>query len=193
MDRAWLRYAQTLRYQDPAGFLVKLRQLEGRVARSDLPETVRQLRTNKLKPWRELREGALFCQGMSKRIGQTVYLAKGESQDYDFIACWVVDEQQHLAPVQLKEVVPHDRNPKTSLQAIVDALPAKYVASSQLTVAIHLNQQVRFEPSELVVPPLNIAALWVFAAIEPTQTHWALWGNFTEESPFGTTYEYPAA
>src|SRR5687768_10028634 len=119
MDRAWLRWAQKLDYRDPAPYLVKLRELEPHVATSDLPDRVKQLRTNELKPWRELREAALFCYGMGKRIGQPVYLAKGESQDYDFVASWVVADEQHFAPVQLKEVVPVKLNAQASLQAVV--------------------------------------------------------------------------
>jgi len=50
------------------------------------------------------------------------------------------------------------------VQATVDAL-TKYVDSDELTVAIHLNRQTSFDPVQLVVPALNIAALWVFAAL----------------------------
>lgn len=191
MDRAWLRYAQTLRYQDPAPFLVNLRRIERDVAACDLPEKIKQLRTNDLKPMRELREAAIFCYGMGQRLGQTVYLARGETQDYDFVASWVVGTQQHLAPVQLKEVVPAELNARSSLQATIASM-SKYVDSEQLTVAVHLNRAVHFEPTEVVVPPLRIAALWVFAAITPDQNHWGLWGNFLE-TPLGTRFEYPAA
>ena len=127
---------------------------------------------------------------MGQRIGQTVYFAKGESQDYDFVASWVVGREQHLAPVQLKEVVPLDLNPAATLQKTVSAL-AKYVDSEQLTVAVHLNQQARFEPSQLFIPPLHIAALWVFAAISPDQSAWGLWGNFLEQ-PACSHFAYPA-
>ena len=185
-----MRLAQKLEFRDPASFLVNLRQLEVEVATSDLPEKIKSLRTNTLKEWRELRDAALFCHGMGQRIGQTVYVGRSESQDYDFVASWIVGDEQHLAPVQLKEVVPTGLNSKASLQATVDAL-AKYVDSDDLTVAIHLNQQTRFEPSELVVPSLRIAALWVFASITPDQSQWGLWGNFLE-TPEGLRYEYPA-
>ncbi|KUZ14711.1 hypothetical protein WS50_16355 [Burkholderia territorii] len=190
MDRAWLRYAQKLEYQDPAPLLRRLRKVELEIAKSAIPEKIRKLRTNDLKEYRELREAAIFCYGMSQRIGQTVYVGRGESQDYDFVASWVVDDKQHLAPVQLKEVVPADLNPKSSVQATVDALK-KYVDSEQLTVAIHLNRQISFDPGRLVIPTLNIAALWVFASLAPDQSVWALWGNFMETFS-GTRYEYPA-
>jgi len=136
-----------------------------------------------------MRAAALFCYGMAQRIGQTVYLASSEAQDYDFVASWAVDDTQHLAPVQLKEVVPQDLNPLASVQATVNAL-SKYVDSEDLTVVIHLNQHGRFDPAALVVPSLRIAALWIFGAISEDQAQWGLWGNFLE-TPEGTRFEYP--
>ena len=127
---------------------------------------------------------------MGQRIGQTVYVGRSESQDYDFVASWLVGDKQHLAPVQLKEVVPSELNSRASLQAIVDALPNKYVDSDDVTIAIHLNQQMRFEPSAIQVPALRVAALWVFGSISPDQSKWGLWGNFLE-APYGTSYAYP--
>jgi hypothetical protein len=126
---------------------------------------------------------------MSQRIGRTVFIARSEAQDYDFVASWVVDGTQHLAPVQLKEAVPQDLNLAASIQDRVNAL-SKYVDSEDLTVAIYLNQRVHFDPTKLAIPPLNVAALWVFGAISPDNERWALWGNFLE-TPQGTRFEYP--
>ena len=186
-DRA--RAFQQLEYRDPKPFLVRLRELEPTVVTSNMAKKVKNLRTNPLKWSRELREGALFCYGMSQRIGQTVFLSPSEAQDHDFVASWVVGDTQHLAPVQLKEVVPHDLNPSASVQTIVDAL-TKYTDSADLTVAIHLNQRAHFDPSKLVIPSLKIAALWLYGAISADQTQWGLWGNFLE-TPVGTRFEYP--
>jgi len=164
MDRAWLRFAQKLEYRDPVRLLKDFRKVESRIATSNTPKKIKSLRTNSLREFRELREAAIFCHGMSQRLGQKVFVGKGESQDYDFVASWVTEGKQHLAPVQIKEVVPVDLNSKASVQATVDAL-TKYVDSDELTVAIHLNRQTSFDPVQLVVPALNIAALWVFAAL----------------------------
>lgn len=190
MDGSWLWAAKKLEFRDPRPFLVGLRNLESALAASDTPPRIKNLRTNGLKAWREARDAALFCYGMGQRIGQTVYFAPSESQDYDFVASWVVGSEQHLAPVQLKEVVPQDLNPKASLDQVLASL-TKYVDSSELTVAIKLNQQGRFQPSELAPPKANIAALWVFGAITKDQSKWALWGNFLEQ-PAGMTFGYPA-
>ena len=190
MDRAWANAANKLEFKDPAPFLKALRSLEPRVANSQLPDRVKSLRANGLKEWRELREAAIFCHGMGQRIGQTVYLARGESQDYDFVASWVAGGIRQLAPVQLKEVVPSDLNAVASLASTIDSL-SKYVDSEELTVVIHLNQQLRFEPQSVVVPPLRIAALWVFASLTEDESEWGLWGNFLEE-PEGVRFAYPA-
>jgi hypothetical protein len=187
MDRTWLNEATKLKFQDPASFLARLRKLEPKVATSGLSANARSLRTNSLKPWKQLREAAIFCVGMSARIGHKVYLAKSESHDYDFIASWVSDEAQHFAPVQLKEVVLHEINPSSSVQAAIDALPGKYVDSKDLTVAVYLNRVTRFDPAVLHVPTMNVAALWVFGGLSEGKSQWGLWGDFLD-APKGTGF-----
>ena len=189
MDQSRVRAFARLKFRNPRPFLVRLREVEVEVAKSNLSPKVRHLRTNPLKSWREMREAALFCYGMGQRIGQTVFLARSESQDYDFVASWVVDGVQHFAPVQLKEVVPTGLNPTASLQKTI-ATCSKYVDSKDLIVAIHLNQRCRFEPCNLLIPMLRIASLWIFGAISKDQSEWGLWGNFLEEAE-DTRFAYP--
>ena len=129
---------------------------------------------------------------MGQRLGHKVCFAAHEDQDYDFIASWIVGDERHFAPVQLKEVVPVERNPQASIEAILAGL-AKYTDSDELTVAIHLNQKGRFEPSLLEVPELRIGSLWVFGSTAADQSLWALWGNFTKSEPYGTQFSYPEA
>jgi hypothetical protein len=169
--------------------LVELRKLEPRVMSSALSAKAKELRTNRLKEWRELREASLFCLGMGQRIGQPVFLARGESQDYDFVATWAAGQTQYFAPVQLKEVVPTELNAASSIESVIRSL-AKYVDSEDLTVAVYLNRKVLFDPRAVVIPPLPIAALWVFGSITPDQSEWGLWGNLLEE-PEGSRFEYP--
>jgi len=190
MNRVRARGLQTLKFQDPRRLLLEYRRLGMVVAASDLPDNVKNLRTNELKPWRELRAACLFCYGMGLRLGQTVSVALSEAEDYDFVASRVEDDNQHLAPVQLKEVVPHKLSESASIQSVIDSL-ARYVDSADLTVAILLNQPGRrFSPSELVIPKLNLAALWILASLSPDQTRWGLWGNFLEQ-PTGISFAYP--
>jgi len=191
MDRPWFRAAQKLKFHDPARFLADLRKIEVEVACSQTPERIRNLRTNGLKEAREQRQAALFCHGMGQRIGQTVFFAANEDQDYDFVASWVVEDKQHMAPVQLKEVVPPSLNPSASIDSIVAGLE-KYSDSAGLTVAVHLNQAGRFESSSLQLQHLRVASFWIFAAASPDQSQWILWGNFTEPDAYGTRFIYPA-
>jgi hypothetical protein len=44
---------------------------------------------------------------------------------------------------------------------------------------MYLNRVAQFAPSELVIPPLDVAAVWVFGAIRPDRSRWAIWGNLT--------------
>ena len=120
-------------------------------------------------------------------MGRKVYLARSEFLDYDFIASWVSEDAQHFAPVQLKEVVPREINPVSSVQAAIDALPGKYVDSKDLTVAVYLNRLVCFDPAALQIPPMNVAALWVFGGLSEGESQWGLWGDFLAE-PRGTRF-----
>jgi len=191
MDLPWFRGAQKLKFHDPTRFLADLRKIEVEVASSQTPERIRNLRTNGLREAREQRQAALFCHGMGQRIGQTVFFAANEDQDYDFVACWVVEGKQHMAPVQLKEVVPQSLNPLATIESIVAGLE-KYSDSAGLIVAVHLNQAGRFEPGSLKLQHLRVASFWVFAAASPDQSQWNLWGNFTEPDAYGTRFIYPA-
>src|SRR5262249_26971088 len=112
-----------------------------------------------LKPLREMREACIFVYGMEQLMGQRFGVARAESQDYDAVATWIEGRTQHFAPIQIKEVVPRDLSPASSVQKVVDGL-AKYVDSEDLTVAIHLNRLEHFSPLDIIVPPrLKIASL----------------------------------
>ncbi len=190
MNLPLLRTFQNMRFVDPRSFLVNLRKLEIEVAQTDMPSQIKSLRTNPLKKTRERREAALFCVGMSQRIGRTVYFASHEDQDFDFVATWVDADSQHFARVQLKEVVPTSLNQGAALESVIQGLK-KYTDSSDLTVAIHLNQIGRFEPDALKLQQLKVASVWVFAAATVDQSLWSLWGNFKEDHPYGTQFSYP--
>jgi hypothetical protein len=189
MDKAALNEASKLVYRDPTIALRELRSLEYAFANADIAPEVRHLRTNELKKVREYRQAALFCHGMSSRLGHPVQFSPVESADYDFIATWQSDTNRHFAPVQLKELVPETLNSAATIQSLVDNL-SKY-SSDNLTVAIFLNRNDRFSPRELRIPPLRIAALWFLFTVVPDQSEWRLVGNFMEE-PDSSSFSYPA-
>lgn len=152
-DRA--RSFRALKYYDPREVLVKLRETElGLAGRTDVPDAVKHLRTQELKPLRELREACLFCYGWSQIDGQSLRVAQVEAQDYDAVASWYSDEQLHFASLQIKEVVPEHLNRNISVQTIVDKL-TQYPDSQDVTVVIHLNRSTPFSPADLIVPPLK--------------------------------------
>ena len=129
--------------------------------------------------------------GMGQRAGRTVLLARGENQDYDFVASWLDQDTRSYAPVQLKELVPAPLNPSASIEGLISSL-GKYVDSRNLTVVIHLNQRKRFNLGELRIPKLAIAGLWMFGAVNPDQSSWGLWGDFLA-SPEESIHGHPAA
>lgn len=160
------------------------------IAASSEPDAVKSLRTRDLRPLRELREACLFCYGMTKCTGQKFWIAHTEAQDYDAVAMWTVGDTQSFAPIQIKEVVPHKLNAAASVEAVIGSL-GKYTDSQDLTVAIHLNREIKgFDPSVIEVPPLKIAALWIFGAVSPDKSRWAIWGNFLDQLQAGE-FEYP--
>jgi hypothetical protein len=180
-----------LQYGDPKGYLESLALLEAEVSASDLPLTVKHLRTNRLKSERERRDAAIFCIGMSQALNSKVRFSLIEAQDYDFVATWQSSDTRHFCPIQLKELVSHELNPTASIQAVLRGL-LKYVDSDDLTVVIKIGRNKRFEPSELHLPSqLSIAALWIFGSLTEDQTEWALWGNFVQGSSDGIKFRIP--
>lgn len=193
MDRnsVRLRAYSKLAYGDPKGFLEALTPLDAAVSVSDLPATVKHLRTNQLKADRERRDAAIFCLGMSQALNTEVRFSPTEAQDYDFVATWEMDDVRHFCPVQLKEFVSSELNPKATMHAVLSGL-SKYADSGDITVAIKIGRNFRFEPSELQLPSeLSIAALWVYGAIAQDQSEWALWGDFVRGSSDGMKFEIP--
>ncbi len=176
-----LRALSQLQYGDPKGYLESLALLEAEVSASDLPLTVKHLRTNLLKPDRERRDAAIFCMGMSQALNTEVRFSPTEDQDHDFVTTWQSEGIQHYCPVQLKELVSHDLNRDQSIRDIVNKL-SKYGDSKSLTVAVKLNRIGTFEPSSMqITQNLSIGALWFFGSLTEDQSNWGLWGDFAKD------------
>ena len=186
-----IRTFAALEYGDPRGYLIELAKLERQIAASNLDVKVRTLRTNQLKEHRERRQDALLCCFMAERMKTEILFSPVEAQDFDFVGRWEGEGSVHYVPTQIKEVVPANLNPKASVSSVVASL-AKYTDSKDLTVAIHLNQNGSFDPSELSLSQLSIRALWVIWATAPGGRQWALCGDLLTTSEC-TTHSYPAA
>jgi hypothetical protein len=194
MKNVRLRQFEKLAYGDPRGFLAALRKVEWAVAASSSPERIKTLRTQRLRPEREMRDAAIFCVGLSERIGSEVRFSPYEDQDFDFVATWFDgDGVTTYKPVQLKEVTPHRLNAGATIQAVVDGL-TRYADSADVIVAIKINRLGRFDPAELKLPAnLRIGQLWIFASLSADQSEFGLWGDFLSktDAPLGTRFSYP--
>jgi len=171
--------------------LVEMATVERSIALADIDPRVKHMRTNELRKVRELRSACLFCHGMGEVMGRGFGVAHSETDEYDAVATWIKDDTQSFAPIQLKELPPAELNPAATVQEIIESL-SKYTAAPDLTVAIHLARAVSFTPSDLVFPPLGVAAIWVFGAITPDRSRWAIWGNFLDPEGWeAREFSYP--
>jgi hypothetical protein len=85
-EKIQLREWNKLRYHDPVDILRRLRDIEPIVTVSDLRPEVKSLRRGDLKRYREGRDAALFCHGMSRVLGTKVFFSLVEAADYDFVS-----------------------------------------------------------------------------------------------------------
>ncbi len=178
-----------LKYQDPEDTLRRFRELQLLVARSDLPDDVKNLRQRELRKFHELRQAALFAFGMGKRLGVKVYVTPGEAADYDAICLWRLDDEvERYAPVQLKELPPAADNPQATLQEQLSKL-VKYTNSADLQVAIYLNRAEHIDLTALTIP-MNIGGVWLVGSVSPDQRRWVLIGD-PKEAPEAIQFDHP--
>lgn len=177
-----------LEYYDPAKILREFRKIELQITGAQMDEKVKTLRTPLLKKHKQRREAALLCYGLGKcLLNTTVWFSPTEDSDYDFVAMWRSETIEHYAPVQLKEWVPHHINPHLSLHSLISGLN-KYKSSEDITVGIYVNRTGSFNFSEITVPNLNLAALWLFGgSITTDNSKWFLYGNVLSDRQY---YEF---
>lgn len=185
VPREWLHYE----YLDPEGILIELRKVSRTLPLNELQYDVRTLRSRKLRKFGEGRQAALFCYGMSCRLGVKVRFAQVERQDYDVVIAYEMDGEANFAPVQLKEWAPDILPSPQPLQVELDKLK-KYTDSSDLAVVFHLNRQARVLLTELSYPT-NIGSLWFVGCTEPAQNHWTLIGDLLKDPGLANDFTYP--
>ncbi|MCU0955390.1 MAG: hypothetical protein MUC37_12480 [Hyphomicrobium sp.] len=190
MDDAEINRLSKLQYYDPLYALPELRKVQLAISElQNIPNSIRNLRTRKLKRERELWMAFLLAYGLRARTGLPLLLADDEESDHDVVLATVANDLPHFLPVQLKEVVPEDLNPTANVQNIIDDTFAKRSYQDTL-LAIKITQNYSFDPNGLVVPPFSFAGIWIFAAVSPDQSRWALWGDFIDDR-LGTIFEIP--
>jgi hypothetical protein len=180
-----------LKYYDPAKILCEFRKIERQIAGAQMDEKVQALRTPLLKKHKEGREAALLCHGLGTCVlDTTVWFSPTEDFDYDFVSMWRTEKIEHYAPVQLKEWVPDHVNPYVTLNALISGLQ-KYKNSKDMIVGIYSNRAGTFLLSEIMVPKVNLAGLWIFGSITPDQSKWFLFGNVINDPQY-YEFMYPA-
>jgi len=176
-------------FYDPEPVLREFRRLEYALADEDIPDLLRRLRTNGLKPAREGRDALIFAHGMATVVGAKVLVAPGETENCDFITRTTNDQVEHFACVQLKELAPADLSPQQTLATLVANLQ-KY-APSDSTLAVHLNRQGRIPFADLAEVRAPFSEVWFFWAADPEQATWYLYGG-TPGDPILREFTYPA-
>ena len=189
-DRTRIAAWRKLKYQNPEDTLRRLRELQRLVARSDLPESVKNLRQRELRKFHESRQAALFAFGMGKKLGVTVYFTLREDADYDAVCLWRTDDAvEHYAPVQLKELPPASTNPQASLEEQLRKL-TKYADSADLQVVIYLNRTVHIDFTTLEIPVVNVGGIWLVGGVSRGQRRWVLIGDL-KTSAEATHFDHP--
>lgn len=187
-----VREWEKLKYLDPEELLRGLREIATTPGLHELPYEVRTLRRRDLRQYHEGRQAALFCYGMSTVLGSPVAFAQAESSDYDVVARYVLGDTAHYVPVQLKELVPAIVNSTADLQSELDKI-AKYVDSSDLAIAFHLNGERRVEFGQLQMPKSAVGELWFYGATTLDQRNWLLIGDMLKEQHHAHAFQHPGA
>ena len=84
----------------------------------------------------------------------------------------------HYEPVQLKEIVPEDVNPRQTLETLLADIARRYCTGEVLTIAIHLNRDLVTTLGKITVPALPGVTFYVFGLCGVNR-------GFLVKDPFG--------
>lgn len=185
-----LKEWQKLKYYNPKGVLMALREFASTHRIDKMPYAVASLRTNQLKIYREGRQCALFCYGMSKFLGVEIFFAFNEKSDTDFVGRFETLDEVHFVPIQVKELVPDRVNSSVEIQDEINKL-SKYADSPDLVVAFHLNRNVRIVLSKIDFSRVPVKELWFFGGTTPDGEDWILIGNLLSPNARYFNFKYP--
>src|SRR5690606_4253872 len=107
----------------------------------------------------------------------------------DFVVRFERDGFLNFVPLQLKELVPEQVSNSASLQVEIDKLE-KYVDSSDLVVAFHLNRNFELVPEQLDFSRLRLRQLW-FVGYTGRSTDWLLLGDMLSAEAKPSFFRYP--
>ena len=176
---------RTLEYYDPAYLLHGLRVAER--------ATPRDAKANELATWgkrdREWRDAALFTYGIGIALGVKVGYAQEETGDYDFVTARISGTAATFCPVQLKELVPEERNPEDTIDGLLRKL-SKYDETSTV-LAMKLNRVGQVD-LDRAWPRIPFAELWLFWASKPDASEWSIYGDALG-TPRQWAFDYPTS
>jgi hypothetical protein len=188
VPREWIK----LTYYRPRRILDGLRRIQQSGLLDGLPYKVASLRTHKLKLQLEGRQAALFCHGVSARLGREVSFALFESSDYDIVAKFEDGGITKMVPVQLKELPPFEVHAPVELQHILDKVGRSLPDSKDLVVAIHINRDINdLRPAELRLPD-GLGEIWLYGAKDRSQQSWYLIGDLLKAPNLVSDFSYPS-
>ncbi len=187
-DDTDINYWATLQYLDPIVELKNFRHIERHAVWASAPPRVKRLRTGDLKSIRETRNAAIFTHGLARVLGLRIGFAPVEESDYDFVTSWVKDETRNYAPVQLKELVPEDLNPESTLEALFRS-SSKY-APTRTVLAILINRPTEVPIADLDLEAVPFSEVWCFWQASADGSRWMLQGDVLGHSQH-TEFLYP--
>lgn len=187
VPREWV----ALTYYKPAVVLHNTRPIELMMARSDLSEKVKTLRTHRLRPFGERRQAAIFSYLIGRFTGLEVQFALFEAEDHDAIVQWRDSDTVNYVPLQLKELVPDNLNPQQTIDSILEGLAGKYRTSGDLVVGVFLNRRGRLDLESFPFPEMPIRELWFFGNAIPDGSQWFICGNILAKDRGCRVFPYP--
>lgn len=121
-------------------------------------------------------DAAVFACGLAAQLpGAEVHLAEYEAQDHDFVLRFGISNEPYYCPLQLKQFVAQETNPKATAEVLLDSLK-KYADASDLVVAIKIDRPGS-DPRCLKIPALTVAEVWFFGPLHSDTDIWYLHGN----------------
>jgi hypothetical protein len=191
-DQMKIRQWEKLSFHSPKLEIVSMVAMQIEIRDWDIPEKLRALRNNDLKPMREKYHAGLFAWGIMALTGRAnMEFAMIEASDYDAVFRWLENGTMNYVPVQLKEVVPHRWNAGANLPDQIRALE-KYTDSRDLVVAIYHSGAFHGE-MQLDLDGIELAGIYVYGAASEDQMNWMIAGNLMLPEFRQITYQHPLA
>lgn len=187
MDAIYLRRLSKLVYVDPMKELAKVEPLAMQIRRNEEVNLDSHKRRRHLEDHQKCALGALL-QVCLRNLG-FVELALEEADDFDgVIRISPADKTQQLAfvPLQIKELPSGEKNPKVSIQDLIDKAAQQYPQSAELIVAIFIERAISFDFAKLDFSKLKIQQFYLVGTNLAGQP--SLDGAMVEDLKVGLAY-----